>query len=142
MNLPAQTTVRGLRRKSSGWCDLSMVSRPQSLESAGSSGSNSLRPKVAVCPGWGAPWARVDTSLLMGHFQHHSELGGPGPSWIRWVDTIPAVSCFIQGPVDLNVARIEIGHVLDEQTVFLQGLQLGGATFILGWTRVWERILL
>ena len=54
-------------------------------------------------------------------------------------------SCFllsIPGPVDLNVAWIEIGHVSDEQIVFLQGLQLGGATFILGWTRVWERILL
>lgn len=54
-------------------------------------------------------------------------------------------SCFlpsIQGAVDLNVARIEIGHVLDKQIVFLQGLQLGGATFTLGWARVWERILL
>ena len=47
-------------------------------------------------------------------------------------------SCFlltIQGPVGLNVARIEIGHVLDEQIVFPQGLQLGGATFTLAWTR-------
>ena len=47
-------------------------------------------------------------------------------------------SCFlltIQGPVGLNVAQIEIGHVLDEQIVFLQGLQLGGATFTLAWTR-------
>lgn len=105
-----------------------MVSGPQSLESTRSSGSNS------VCPGdslsrLGCSAGKCRHLPADGPFSasqgagrprpHDGPGGGHNPSW----------------PVGLNVAQIETGHVLDEQIVFLQGLQLGGATLTLAWTR-------
>lgn len=82
--------------------------------------------------------AGVDIPLLGRHFQHHQDLEGPVPV----MDQVGGhdARCLllsIQEPADLNVARVEIGHVADKQVGVLQGPLLGGghAHFRLDWER-------